>query len=161
MPPKCHPYPLGNGLKAVYYQGENFAEPVFTRVDAAIDFDWQLQPPAPTVLAAHFSVRWTGRIYAPVTGAYTFRLIADDGMRVWLGGRQLLAEWRPPQARVATARVRLTAGAFYSLRVEYYQEGLASRAFLGWNLPGQELAFSADDITREGRSRTGFFGNPS
>lgn len=152
------PVPVGNGLKAVYYRGENFEEPVHARTDAVIDFDWRLQPPAPDVPAAHFSVRWTGRIYAPVTGLYTFRIIADDGMRVWIGGRQLMEEWRPQQAYVATARVRLTGGKFYSLRVDYYQEGLETRAFLGWDLPGQDPTFSPDDLTREGRIRTGFFG---
>ena len=152
------PNPAGTGLKAVYYRGENFEEPLFTRVDPIIDFDWQLEPPAPNVPAAHFSVRWMGRIYAPTTGEYTFRIIADDGMRVWLGGRQLIAEWRPQQARVATARARLTAGKFYSLRIDFYQEGLETRAFFGWDLPGQKPAFTADDLTREGRIKIAFFG---
>ncbi|QIL74827.1 PA14 domain-containing protein [Hymenobacter sp. HDW8] len=151
---------MGNGLKAVYYRGENFEEPIHTRIDPVIDFDWKEESPAPGVPADHFSVRWTGRIYAPATGVYTFRIIADDGMRVWVGGRQLMEEWRPQQAFVATARVRLTGGKYYSIRVDYYQEGIETRAFLGWDLPGQEAAFSPDDLTREGRSRTGFFGKP-
>ncbi len=39
----------------------------------------------------HFSVRFTGRIYMPVAGTYTFYLTADDAAYLWLDNNALAA----------------------------------------------------------------------
>lgn len=124
------------GLRADYYAGEHFERLVLTRTDAAIDFDWNFRAPGPGLPAESFSVRWTGWVLAPTTGVYTFHLTADDGMRVWIGGRLLLDEWRYQPTQSATAPMRLAAGRYYSVRVEYFQGSRSSRAYLGWTLPG-------------------------
>lgn len=123
------------GLRADYYAGEHFERRILTRTDAAIDFDWNFQAPGPGLPVESFSVRWTGWVLAPTTGVYTFHLTADDGMRVWIGGRLLLDEWRYQPTQSATATMRLAAGRYYSVRVEYFQGSRNSRAYLGWTLP--------------------------
>ncbi|WP_375417960.1 PA14 domain-containing protein [uncultured Hymenobacter sp.] len=138
--------PLGDGLRAIYYQGVAFNQMAGQRVDRAIDFDWSFRAPQAGYPAGHFSVRWTGYLYAPLTGTYTFRIITDDGMRVWVGGRLLLDEWRPQPPLTATGWLALRAGHYYPVRIEYFQEERMGRAFLGWDLPGDPPAFSADAI---------------
>jgi outer membrane protein OmpA-like peptidoglycan-associated protein len=125
----------GNGLRGEYYSGERFEEKKFTRIDPAIDFDWNFQQPGPSVAAERFSVRWTGYLLAPVSGVYTLHVIVDDGMRVWLNGRKVLDEWRHQPTTYASKQVRLQAGQYYSLRVEYFQGSAPTRAFLGWVIP--------------------------
>lgn len=135
---------LGNGLRGQYYEGKNFEKLVLTRTDPAINFDWTLGPdgnrfvsPGPGVPGEFFSVRWTGYVYAPVTGVYTFHMATDDGMRVWLGGRNVLDSWTDQQATRYTVQRKLTAGRYYSLRVDYYQVRWSTRAMLAWQLPPQ------------------------
>jgi outer membrane protein OmpA-like peptidoglycan-associated protein len=137
----------GTGLQGQYYNGRNFEELAHTRTDPTIDFDWtysspgpglpreQFRSPAPGVSGEDFSIRWTGHIYIPVTGVYTFRIVSDDGMRVWVGGKRVLSSWRDQRATAVTTQVQLTGGRYYPLRVEYYQVQWDSRALLTWQLP--------------------------
>jgi hypothetical protein len=41
-----------------------------------------------------FSVKWTGKIKAPVTGSYVFTVIGDDGVRLFLNGVKVIDGWR-------------------------------------------------------------------
>ncbi|UYZ58193.1 PA14 domain-containing protein [Hymenobacter latericus] len=137
---------VGSGLRAEYYLGERFEQRAYTRTDPQINFDWRFESPAPGVPAENFSVRWTGYLLAPVSGVYTFHIAVDDGMRVWLGNRKILDEWRYQSEIQATRQVRLTAGEYYPLRVEYFQGSAPTRAFLGWVLPNQEAEKGLDNL---------------
>jgi len=137
----------GTGLLATYYEGRNFEQVALTRTDPTIDFNWTYGPlingrssghfvsPGPGVSAENFSVRWTGYLYAPVTGTYTLHITTDDGMRLWLGGRLVLNEWRDQWVTTYSTRVQLRAGRYYALRVEYYQTHYDTRALLAWQTP--------------------------
>ncbi|RPD49485.1 hypothetical protein DNI29_01390 [Hymenobacter sediminis] len=132
----------GTGLRGQYYNGKNFEKLVLTRTDPAINFNWTIGPngdhfvaPGPGVPGEWFSVRWAGHIYAPVTGVYTFQIAADDGMRVWIGGQKILDSWHDQVVTTSTAHLKMKAGGYYSVRVEYYQSDRDSRALLAWQLP--------------------------
>lgn len=132
----------GSGLRAQYYEGKKFEKLVLTRTDPSIDFNWTIGPngdhfvsPGPGVPGEYFSVRWAGHIYAPITGLYTFRLATDDGMRVWIGGKKVLDSWHDQPATTSTAHLKMKAGGYYSVRVEYYQSDRDSKAQLAWQVP--------------------------
>ncbi|MBC6610400.1 OmpA family protein [Hymenobacter sp. BT507] len=137
----------GTGLRGQYYAGRDFDKLVLTRLDPTIDFNWSYGPPTPGrpserfvspgpgVPGEVFSVRWTGYLYAPVSGTYTLYLTTDDGMRLWLGQRLLLDGWRDQWVTTYSTRVRLTGGRYYRLRVEYYQVHFDTRALLAWQTP--------------------------
>jgi beta-glucosidase len=58
-----------NGLTAEYFSGSTFdGKPVTTRIDKAIDFDWNSAAPTHGVPSDSFAVRWTGTITAPQAG---------------------------------------------------------------------------------------------
>ncbi|WP_400193026.1 PA14 domain-containing protein [Hymenobacter sp. B81] len=124
--------PTGTGLQASYYNGTNFQRLVHRRIDPAIDFSWKKQPPVPGLGGEYFSVRWEGWILVPATAEYEFSTVMDDGLRVWLGGKQLINAWREQDHVPATVRIRLEAGRYYRLRVDYFQTILDSRALLRW-----------------------------
>ncbi|WP_205590832.1 PA14 domain-containing protein [Hymenobacter oligotrophus] len=136
----------GSGLRAEYYLGEHFEQRAHTRIDPQINFNWNFQSPAPGVPAENFSVRWMGYLLAPVSGVYTFHIAVDDGMRVWLGSNKILDEWRYQPEVQATKQVRLQAGEYYALRVEYFQGTAPTRAYLGWVLPNQEPEKTVDNL---------------
>ncbi len=126
---------VGDGLQGAYYSGLNFEHPVLTRRDANIDFNWHQSSPASGVPAEEFSVRWTGYLVPPVTGRYVLHLTVDDGMRLWLNGRQLLNEWRGQSLSTYQVAVELQAGVPYALRIDYCQYSYDSRALLAWERP--------------------------
>ncbi|UOR04566.1 PA14 domain-containing protein [Hymenobacter aerilatus] len=142
MPPT-----VGTGLQGQYYVGREFDKLVLTRLDPTIDFNWSYGPPTPGrtserfvspgpgVPGEVFSARWTGYLYAPVSGTYTLHITTDDGMRVWLGNRLLLDGWHDQWVTTYATRICLTAGRYYPLRLEYYQVHFDTRALLAWQTP--------------------------
>jgi beta-glucosidase len=59
----------------------------------------------------------------------------DDGMRVWLDGRQILNDWREDAARTSSVTVHLQGGKGYDLKVEYYDSKVYATAKLLWAEP--------------------------
>jgi hypothetical protein len=118
----------GHGLLATYFDDRDFAAAVLTRVDPKIDFDWKQGSPAPGVSPDTFSIRWTGKLTAKVSGPHTFTLRADNGARLWLNGKLVVEANR--------GRIVLEAGKKYDLRVEYYENKGAAQVTLLWQAPG-------------------------
>ena len=89
----------GTGLRGEYYNDASNAayplvnpfagSPVLTRTDTVVDFNWGSGSPGSAVTPNFFSVKWTGRIKAPVTGNYTFTVVGDDGVRLFLTASRL------------------------------------------------------------------------
>jgi outer membrane protein OmpA-like peptidoglycan-associated protein len=129
--------PVGDGLLGTYYQGRNFDQFRHRQVDATIDFYRRHQPPAEGVPAEDFSARWTGWLRVPTSGHYVLYLDVDDGARLWLDGRLLLAEWRGQPLSSYTLELDLQADRAYTLRLEYCQYGADSYAQLAWVRPEQ------------------------
>jgi len=127
--------PAGDGLKADYYDGREFNKLVLSRRDATVDFDWHLDSPVAGVPAEDFSVRWTGWLVPPTSGRYVLHISVDDGIRLWLNGRQLLDEWRGQSLSYYQLEVDLKAGEPYALRIDYCQYSYSTRARLAWLPP--------------------------
>lgn len=108
----------GDGLLGTYYQGRNFEQFRHRQVDATINFYRHHQPPVEGVPAEDFSARWTGWLLVPTSGHYVLHLDVDDGARLWLDGRQLLAEWRGQPLSSYTLDLDLQAGHAYRLRLD-------------------------------------------
>ena len=117
--------------KAEYYANPDLAgEPALVRDDASIDFDWGAGSPAPQVPPDGFSVRWTQTKHFQ-EGAYRFHGRADDGVRMWVDGIQIIDEWRvsPLENQLG---YRWLAGGPHSLRVEYFEAGGDARVRIWW-----------------------------
>ncbi len=142
--------PAGAGLAAEYFNNRDLSgSPALTRTDAVVDFDWQNGSPAPEVKADSFSVRWSGKVVAPVTGTYRLGLRADDGARVYLDGKLIAEDWTDHAPTDITGEVALEAGRSYDLRVEYYEGILGAVAKLEWALP-QNANTAADAAATAG-----------
>ncbi|CCH51896.1 putative protein Mb0923 [Fibrisoma limi BUZ 3] len=124
-----------HGLKGEYFNGPNFEHKVLTRIDPQVSFDWNWQMPGPGVPREYFSVRWTGKLYAPRSGKYQFSATVDDGVRVWVGGKKVIDEWRKQDDTQFVGEIILKAGNYYDLKVEYYNDWKGSIIYLFWKLP--------------------------
>jgi len=134
------------GLSAIYYQGQNFEKEVARRVDAAIDFNWDKvkregvgansrTDPIPGLAMDSFSARWEGFVQTHQAGKYTFRLSADDGMRLWLDGKLVIEDWKSRKVATHTVTLDLPADTRVPIKVEYFQDTHAAIIDLRWQPP--------------------------
>ena len=65
----------------------------------------------------------------------------DDGVRVWLDGKLILDKWKLQRVTTYSGKVKLEAGRFYSLKIEYYNGPLDGIMQLMWELPKEESSF--------------------
>jgi outer membrane protein OmpA-like peptidoglycan-associated protein len=135
--------PTVEGLRGDYYNGRNFERKVLSRVDQRLDFNWQPgNPVGPGIDQEAFSVRWTGKLYAPSEGTYNFIVNTDNGMRVWVDGRLLMADWDVYTLNTFKKEMRLAAGRYYDLKVEYNNFKGPAVFRLAWEYPMEGTATS-------------------
>ena len=127
-----------SGLRGEYFANMNLqGAPAHVRNDAEVKFAWS-GAPAPGVPADRFSVRWSGSLVAPKSGAYQLGATTDDGVRLILDGKKILEDWTDHAPRSASVEVELEAGKAYELVMEYYDNGAGAVARLEWSLPDTE-----------------------
>jgi len=131
-----------NGLKAEFFLNPNLAgQPVFTRVDANVDFLWNNIPPAPGVPIENYSIRWSGYLVAPADGEYRLGAASDGGFRLYLDDKLLIDDWTlygQRGERSFTVPVQLQAGHAYAIKFEYFRRFRESYARLLWVPPNLE-----------------------
>jgi len=126
----------GTGLTAHYFTNLTLdGNPALQRTEA-VNFDWLSSSPGAGVGIDNFSVRWLGQVEAPVTGAYQFQTVSDDGVRLWVNGVQMINNWTDHGATTDTSAViNLTAGVKYNMILEFYEKGGSATAKLLWKTP--------------------------
>jgi glucose/arabinose dehydrogenase len=128
----------GTGLIGTYYDNINFTNPVLTRTDANVDFNWGNGSPAPTIANDTFSVVWTGQVQALFSETYTFFTNTDDGVRLFVNGQQVINQLiDQAPTTVNGTPIALVAGQKYDIRMEYFENGGGASAQLGWQSPSQ------------------------
>ena len=128
--------PPQRGLLGVYFAANNLTQPVVARVDDTVNFDWVGSAPHPALAMDNFSARWTGRLIPPATGTFTFFTQADDGVRLWVNGVQVVNDWNPHALTESSGTAVLQAGVPVDVTMEYFEAtGQATCKWL-WSGPG-------------------------
>lgn len=83
-----------------------------------------------------FSVRWSGFVQPKYSETYTFSAIADDGVRLWVNGQNLIDRWLDASGK-NQGTIALEAGKKYDIKMEYYNTGGSAIARLMWSSPSQ------------------------
>jgi len=129
-PPPGH---AGHGLLGEYFVGtEGKGTPKLVRVDATVNFHWELVAPGPGLPEDRFSVRWTGTLIPAKSGRYALALRSDDGSRLYVNGKLLVDDWGDHPPTLKTAEIELVAGKSYDLRLEYFEGILGASVELLW-----------------------------
>jgi hypothetical protein len=133
-----------HGLWGEYFGGKNFERFLYSKTDTLINFANVTQinvgrPANVGGLGHTFSVRWTGRLKADVTGAYQILTRSDDGVRLYINDSLFINRWNDHPNTPDTAFVNMVAGELYNIRLEYYQakEGVVMQ--LHWRYGGLPL----------------------
>jgi hypothetical protein len=128
----------GGGLRADYYSGTDLRTFILTRTDPQINYSWgDPGGPDPAVGDDDFSARWSGEVEAGYTETYTFYPKTDDGVRLWVDGKQLVDSWEsvPLYPIEHSGQIDLVAGNTYSIVMEYFEETANAIAELRWESP--------------------------
>ncbi len=118
------------GLKAEYYNSESFlGNPVVTRVESNIDFDWGEASPDGKVNSDHFAARFTGTITIPEGMNVYLKATSDDGSRIYIDDKLFVSSWKGQSTTTTTSETTLEGGRSYQIRFEYFDgtEGAVCR----------------------------------
>jgi hypothetical protein len=151
----------GDGFTAAYYANENLeGDPVVTRIEPKIEFNFKDSPPVAGVPNDHFSIRYTGRLMIPQSGLYQFFVAADDGVRLWVGNDQLIDAWGTTVGEQKADPVQLDPG-FVDIRLEYKEVVKDAAVKLTWQQGGErkretiptKSVFSSEESIRAARAK--------
>jgi beta-glucosidase len=111
------------GLTAEYFKTKDLSgTPETVRRDARVSFGFLADRLPPWAEAQGFAARWTGNITAPESGDYELELKGDGGARLWIGGKQVLDDWKENGGAGRPSRkfeVQLRKGVAQRIRLEY------------------------------------------
>ena len=125
------------GLSAQYFNSQDFKNPVLTRTDATVNFDWGQSSPDKAIASDHFSGRWTGQILPTQSETYTFYTHSDDGVRLWINGQLLVDHWTAHAVAEDKGTIALIAGQKVSVQLDYYEQGGDAVTQLLWSSPSR------------------------
>ncbi|MBK8229444.1 MAG: PQQ-dependent sugar dehydrogenase [Candidatus Eisenbacteria bacterium] len=133
------------GVQARYWSNLNFTGTSVERIDPTIDFDWGGGSPDPLIGNDTWSARWSGFVQADFSEPYTFHVVADDGVRLWIDDQLLVDAWVDQPPTEYTATIPLISGQRHLLRMEFYENGGGAMARLYWESPSVPLAIVPRD----------------
>lgn len=124
--------PKPAGFKAVYYPTTDFKGTPKIIEEAEIKHDWGKSAPFKDFPADGFSVRWAKNQYFK-GGQYIFNVRNDDGMRVFIDGKNYYNSWRNQNSgsQSKTFIVGLSEGN-HSIMIEYYEYKGNATAEFSW-----------------------------
>lgn len=131
-----------DGLAVSFYDNKDMvgAPKVFQTglaADGTFARNWGEGAPVTGIATDNFSVRATGDIVFPEAGNYKLRVVADDGVRVWIDDAIVIDDWIDTGAKWREATVNSpSAGAAKKIRLEYYDQGSLAQLELHWTTPG-------------------------
>jgi thiol-disulfide isomerase/thioredoxin len=125
------------GLYGAYYRGVNLQQLAEHRVDKTVDFEWSAGSPFQSMPSDNFSIRWTGQIIPRYSENYTFYVVADDGVRLWINNKKLIDKWIDQGPTEWSGQIPLQAGRSYNLTIEYYEHGGGATIKLFWSSSSQ------------------------
>ncbi len=136
-----------NGLAGEYYDNPDLAgEPALTRVDRVVDFHWKGLCPLTGRWGDPFSVRWTGALIPPASGAYQLGVRGHSEYKLYLEGELIAAADKIHHPVLEARKVELEAGRLYSVCLEYVNRGLDPQVQLMWSAPGGDSAAQALEV---------------
>ena len=124
-----------NGLTGVYYNNVHLeGEPVLTRVDKDVNFDWGQGSPDTEIHVDGFSVRWTGKLKATKEGIYKIGINSNDGSKLFVNGKLFVHNWGNHGAKMRSAPLYMKKGESVDVMIEYFETGNSASMKFEWEL---------------------------
>ncbi len=159
------------GLKGEYFNNTTWqGQPVLTRVDKQVDFDWNAASPAEGIPASGFSVRWSGSIAVPGAGDYVFQISPEhcspcdgvDTYRLYLDGKQVFEASRNLKESIghASFTMHFDDSAPHAIRLDYAHDApmFGAGVHLAWQPEAGPLRDQAVQVARQADVVVAFVG---
>ena len=139
------------GLKGQYYMGRKLqGDPIMTRIDPSVDFEWPIGTPGGNVPAESYSIKWTGKLIPPITGKYKLGLTNNDNARLFINGQLIIDNWEDLRLiDPKVAEYNFVAGKEYDVQVDFNQWGATAGVRLAWEIPGQDMVGDSFDNAKK------------
>lgn len=109
------------GFTGEYYDNKYLiGNPVLTRQDDSINFDWKNSSPDPKISPNTFSTRWTKNDNF-TDGTYEFSVTVDDGVRLFVDNEKILDKWIGQAATTYKVSKSISSGT-HKIVMEYYED---------------------------------------
>ena len=143
--------PLGrdakHGLIGQYFNNKDLAgDPLTTRIDNKVDFDWKEKSPLKRIDKDLFSIRWRGKLVPPRTGDYQIGTRADDGTRLKVDGKLIIDDWNIHGAQTNSRSIHLEEGKPVDIEMEYFDERLNASVQLLWAPPAEQQSMQSEAL---------------
>jgi len=159
----------GDGLTGEYFNSTDLSgQPVLTRTDRNINFNWDKVVPVNGLQRNNYSVRWSGNFVPPAPGDYKlgvrvnycyacenaegFRLFLDDKLLVESGKKQ------PERGEVTQASVTFNDTKPHAIRLEYLHGTGTAGIDLSWQAPAAVLRDQAVEAAKQSDVTIAFVG---
>ena len=130
-----------HGLTGRYYNGRGFSgEPMLTRTDRRIDFNWIMNKPCDEVDAYCFSVRWTGKLVPDESFSGYIGFNTQDSMRLYVDGELILDGWGEDKDSNRTVAFEFAKGREYSLVIEFTNDRRGAKVVFGYTRDRENFA---------------------
>ncbi len=147
------------GLKTEFFDNMNLSgNPVKTRIDKQINFEWGPEAPFENFKKDNFSARWTTDLRVTKSGEYVIDAISDDGVRLFINGEKVMENWSDHGVESKTYKINFEKDKVYHLKLEYYENGGDAVVKLGWSFPGEKLMKAAVKAASESDAAILFVG---
>ncbi len=126
----------GGGIKGEFFNNSDLAgEPVLTRIDQSVDFDWGGSSPGIPVRDTGWSARWTADLDISVADTFTFSIFSEGGTRLWIDGQKIIDVWVSWNGTKYAAQPIFLERGIHSLRLEYADWDRNAVQQLYWETP--------------------------
>lgn len=124
------------GIKAEIFDNAKFnGEPVATRIDEQVNFNWWDGAPLDSLDGDDFAVRWTGKLIPPVDGWYMLGAEGFNAYRIYFEGKELLRFSGVHHANKVYKEVVLKAGQEYDIQIDFWDYHNYASMQLLWSIP--------------------------
>ena len=159
----------GDGLTAEYFASPDLSgQPVLTRTDRRINFNWDKVIPIEGLQRNNWSVRWTGRFAPPAPGAYRLGVRVNycyacenaEGFRLYLDDKLIVQSSGKTGERGAVIDAPLTFSdtAPHRIRLEYLHGTGSAGIDLTWQTPAAALRDEAVAAAKDSDVTIAFVG---
>jgi hypothetical protein len=148
---------FSNALPATTEQRYGYVAPLLSKVDLMIAFSGTRAVDGVSVMwpdlaslgdGLTFAGVWQGVVRAQHSELYRFYLSTSDGARMWISESKFISAWPIASRQTSSASLRLEAGQFYAVRIEFTRDPQRRPILDGSESPLLRLEWSSPSTAR-------------
>ncbi|HEY5583077.1 MAG TPA: glycoside hydrolase family 3 C-terminal domain-containing protein [Ruminiclostridium sp.] len=132
-----------SGLKGEYFNNSDFiGEPIITRIDQQINFNWIISKPDEMIMEQGFTVRWKGKLIPKRSCKGLIGTMSGDSMRLWINDTLVIDGWGQTSTANKSVAFSLEENIEYDIKLEYCKDNNGAQVILGWNLGNEDIDYA-------------------